>query len=284
MMAEGRQSLKNSPVDLWWPIDGSDEWLDRVDGVMAVELLRGMISEQDAHVERERAVLEIGVWKGGWTSAILMNVLDIRCDGVDPYPGGDDIRELLVDRLRALNLLDRFSLVSALADLPGDARYSMVHIDGEHTERSAMKDLAFAIDHPTDDGIVVVDDYRNFWFPGVASALYRFLDDRQMAMFTVTGQKAYLARPSHADRYYEFVRNAVSVSVDLPVWTHWGQWDDRRRYEQSPDVCGQRVLLCGVDSPRPKRHVSLYDLIPPVALRAASKGRRMWANGRRRRR
>ena len=44
--------------------------------------------------------------------------------------------------------------------------------------------------HLRDGGVIVVDDYRFSWFPGIASAMYGFVADRQWAPFLLTGNKA----------------------------------------------------------------------------------------------
>lgn len=261
---------------MWWPRDGSDEWLGRPDGVLATHLLRIMCDTRERSASQCEPVLEVGVWKGAWTQVVLKNVPGVSVDGVDPYPGYAEIGEAALESLRKLGVRDRFRLVSALSDLQPDARYSMVHLDGEHSECALELELQYADEHVVDDGIVVVDDYRNQWFPGVASALFRFLDNSDFRLFAVTGNKAYLARSGYASEYCIKVERTFSGSSELPVWTHWRQWDGESvQYVQSPSVRGQQVLLCGMVRPSaPSRRGRIArDLLPPVLTRALSTAR-----------
>ncbi len=264
-------------MNIWWPRDGSDEWLARVDGMLAVTLLGGLCRQRQLTSSECEPVLEVGVWKGAWTSVILMNLPEVQLDGVDPYPGFESVREHMEARLADLGVNGRFKLSASLTDLADDACFSMIHIDGEHSEKAVETELAYAADHLTDDGIVVVDDFRVSWFPGIASALFRFLGSSDLKMFAASEAKAYLARSPYADAYYEQLERAFAGSDDLPVRTHWRQLEDNDfDYIQWPEVGGQRVLLCGIGNPRSPSGIRrlAWDLLPPIAVRAIQRVKR----------
>jgi hypothetical protein len=206
-----------------------------------------------------------------------MNLPELQLQGVDPYPGYESVREHMLVRLMALGVNERFELSVSLAELPDEVNYSMIHIDAEHSEKAVELELAFAADHLADDGIVVVDDFRVSWFPGIASALFRFLGSSELKLFAVSGGKAYLARSPFSDAYYEHLERSFAGSKELPVWTHWRQWEGNDlEYMQLPEVCGQKVLLCGMSEPsslsRSRRLA--WDLLPPVAVRAIQRAKR----------
>lgn len=266
-------------MKIWSPSDGSDEWLSRSDCSLAVALLRGIYGEDRPTLEACETVLEVGVWKGAWTSVILVNFPQVRVDGVDPYPGSASVRTEMEARLTNLGISDRFRLAVSLKELPPEVRYSMIHIDGEHSEQAVTEDLAFASEHLVSDGVIIADDYRHSWFPGITSALFRFLNAGEFKLFAVSGNKAYLARTPYADKYYCLLQDSFAGSISLPVWTHWRQWDgDKVGYVQSPDVYGQRVLLCGMSAPlaASRQRRLAKDWLPPVIVRTLLKaGRRM---------
>lgn len=262
----------------WWPRDGSDEWLGRVDGTIAITLLNEIHCERNQKSLACEPVLEIGVWKGAWTSVILMNVPSIQVFGVDPYPNLAWVRDAMRERLSGLGISNRFRLAEALTDLAADAQYSMIHIDGEHSERAVTDDLSFAAEHLMIDGVIVVDDFRHPWFPGIASALFKFLKNNQFTLFAVSENKAYLARTPIADSYYILLQESFAGSKNLPVWTHWQEWDgDQLVYLQSPAVNDQRVLLCGMHAPSERSRIQRLasDLLPPIAVRALLKAKRL---------
>lgn len=265
-------------MSFFWPKDGSDEWLSRVDGILAIALLNEIICERNQRASAPEPVLEIGVWKGAWISVILMNVPSIQADGVDPYPNLAWCRDAMLARLADLRISNRFSLASTLTDLVPNAQYSMIHIDGEHSERAVTDDLSFAAKHLVSDGVIIVDDFRNLWFPGIASALFKFLSNTQFKLFAVSENKAYLASNATADRYYQLLQESFAGSKNLPVWTHWQEWDgDQLIYLQSPSVNGQRVLLCGMQVPSERswiRHLAT-NFFPPIAIRALLKAKRL---------
>lgn len=257
-------------MSIWWPNDGSDEWLSKADGLLAVTLLELQREKRALTSAMCEPVVEIGVWKGAWSSVVLMNLNDIEVKGVDPYPGYESIRRQMLARFEDLGVNERFTLVSNPDDLPKDETYSMIHIDGEHSEQAVETELRWAVEHLADGGIVVVDDFRHQWFPGIASALFRFLGQGLLKMFTVSGNKAYLARTGDADEYYNHLQEKFAGSKEIPVWTHYRQWDGEEvNYIQSPNVCGQRVLICGMTGPTSTTLVRrlAVGMLPPFAVR-----------------
>lgn len=47
----------------------------------------------------------------------------------------------------------------------------MIHADGLHTELQVLADLKNAESKLRDGGVMIVDDFRHAWFPGITSAL-----------------------------------------------------------------------------------------------------------------
>ena len=196
----------------WWPDDGSDEWLARTDGLLAVLLLRHLDTIRADQQHALEPVLEVGVWKGAWTTAILMNTSVGKVIGVDPYPNLAFVRDQVHSRIRSLNLDDRFLLVKSLDEVPEATTFSVIHLDGNHDEAPFESDLLFAAEHIADDGVIIVDDFRHFSFPGVASALYRNLEPCNLRIFAQTEMKAYLARRDAAENYRRFFSQAARES------------------------------------------------------------------------
>lgn len=191
--------------------------------------------------------MEIGVWKGAWSLGVLENVADSRVLGIDPYPGntGHEIRSILEGRVSDAGVGGRFRLVESLAtatSILGHEAPVLIHIDGEHTEVGAGKDLEWAGQSLSPDGLIVVDDYVHIWFPGIASAMHAFLRAADFRIVLVTENKAYLCRTSRHDEWYTRLEASLGNQSTVP-WFHYFGEGGTPRYIQVPDVLGSRVLL-----------------------------------------
>lgn len=266
--------MRDSPSSQqWWPSDGSDEWLTHLDGILSISFLKEIEKERQEKDLPLGPVLEIGVWKGAWSAIILKNIADIQVFGVDPYPNLDTVRNEMLTQMQNLGVAKRFSLARSTSELPLDNVYCMIHIDGAHTEKAVTDDLAFAERHLADDGVIVVDDYRHFWFPGVASALYRSLVDLDLRIFAATDGKAFLAKTSLAEHYYHATFLLTTAISNLKIAKSWGEADlsgISTAYEQPSTVLGQQIALLKVESPlrettsRPRFRRFVVALLPPV--------------------
>jgi hypothetical protein len=101
--------------------------------------------------------------------------------------GVHDVRILKADSLT----LTAADLVRAMP--AGDIR--MFSVDGGHTVRHVLNDLALASGTLARDGIVIVDDYYNPDWPGVNEGVARFLNNEvAFAPFGYGDNKLYLCR------------------------------------------------------------------------------------------
>lgn len=229
--------------DFFFPSDGSQEWLSVMDAELALLLL-----DLNSETRRRPAaphVLEIGVWKGAWSSVVLANVSDARVHGVDPYPGSiGEVRRTMEQRLRDLGVDDRFVLTADLASLPPNQHFDLIHIDGEHSEVAVWSDLAFARDHLAPGGIIILDDWSATVFPGIASALFRFLEPNDFRIFLVSANKAYVTRRSDSSAYSDWLLEHASRLQFSRLLRHFGDGDaEAHAYRQASDVLGQPVLI-----------------------------------------
>lgn len=228
-----------SKADPWWPSDGSDEWLPRIDGLLALRMLE-LISEDGAG-----NFLEVGVYKGAFSRLLLMN-LPANGVGIDPYPGRPELAEALQTKLNNENLSGRFMLTDSWAQLkelsPG-AAYSLIHVDGCHTEEAVAEDLSNSKDHLLPGGVIIVDDYRHFWFPGIAAAMHKFIRESRFKLCAVTSEKAYLVEEPYFALMQQNLKLAGRELAGVGVWHRWKDWDLNRAYDQPPNVNGHAPLL-----------------------------------------
>jgi hypothetical protein len=197
-------------------------------------------------------VLELGVFRGAFAQTVLMNNASSHVTGIDPYPflGGNEMRQEMLQELSDLNLTDRFALLEEWRSSPETARFDVLHIDGEHSEVALRRDLEEASKRIADDGMIVVDDVRHKWFPGVASATYSFLEQSEFCLLADSGQKFYLVR----EPFLEKARASFisTYQEHLAIYHNFSDFNLDARYLQLPDVGGNPVLLVREKSVPPK--------------------------------
>jgi len=169
--------------------DDATVWLSPLDARVGVAVVRAT----------GEAVLEIGVYRGGWSRAVLWNVPGARVIGIDPYPwnGGAETRVAALRTLAQAGVADRFTLHASwdeLAVATPDGRFDVVHVDGAHDEASVVADLDRAAAVLASGGALVVDDIRHLEYPGLVGALHRFLVKSDFRVVATTPQKAVVAR------------------------------------------------------------------------------------------
>ncbi len=83
----------------------------------------------------------------------------------------------------------------------GEAQFRFIHIDGGHSQAEALTDMQLCAAHLAPQGVMVVDDYENAYWPGVTAAVDAFLAAH--GDFTIladlnrhgaVGRKIYLVR------------------------------------------------------------------------------------------
>lgn len=267
-----------------FPTDGSAEWLRPKDLALAAAVLRTFPDER-------RTAVEIGVWKGAWSLGIAENVPKAVVLGVDPYPGlqGPEIRAVLDSRISATGLADRFRLFPSLADAASHVHPVtpvLIHVDGEHTEAGADADLQWSGQIIARDGLIIVDDYRHVWFPGISSAMHAFLGSANFRIVLVTENKAYLCRASHHSEWHAKLTQLLSTQSAVQWFNYLGE-GGTPTYIQAPDVLGQSVLLVLGDADvlpigdqTPSSFLGLVrraarELLPPVLHRGVRRVIRM---------
>jgi hypothetical protein len=253
------------------------DWLDAKDVAIAAGFVDFLF--------HDGTVLEVGVWTGGWSiSHMKATRSTVRVVGIDPFPGNPQIKTTLLANLRAEDLEERFSLYDSwdhLAREDGGLKFSLIHIDGRHTESSVSNDLEFAKEHLDEGGIIVVDDYANPYFPGVASGTHQFLVRNGFRPFLVTEGKMYISRAADSPRLWETSRKLLSDSGRIAWADHYSEPGLLAEHVQETEVLGQPIVLAlgthklSNPSRAPKRRLTRFAtksfvllLVPPLIAKA----------------
>lgn len=85
--------------------------------------------------------------------------------------------------------------------LPEDQKFRFIHVDAGHSKDEALHDLKLADRHLMDKGIISVDDYQHFRFPGVVEAVGIFMNENKNYSVAAdlnrrgaSGRKLYLVK------------------------------------------------------------------------------------------
>ena len=208
-----------------------EEWMIPKEALLANAIL-------NAFDENKRLAIEIGVLHGAWSLNVLRNVKSSSVLSIDPYPNLPNLKEKMLDRLKPYN----FILFAEHNDLITDEKAALIHIDGLHTEAAVFKDCKWAADNLAEDGVLIVDDYMQPIFPGVAAGWLKFVFDSAFVPFLCTGSKAYLTHKDNYEFWHSAMTNALSNQKTISWCNYLGE-GDTVPYISYPTIYGYKVIL-----------------------------------------
>lgn len=152
---------------------------------------------------------------------------------------------------------------SSAALTPDDTgtRCRIVHIDGGHEAADVHADLVVADRALIADGIVVLDDFHNFAWPGVAEGFFKFMHERpgRFAPLAIGFNKGLVCRPAaHAAWRARFIDDADPwiclprgpFSLKTVAFHDFETYVFHAPSRRSPDV--QRTLLTTLHQHKPR--------------------------------
>ena len=161
-------------------------------------------------------IAEVGVYKG--KSLALLGMLardEEQLYAFDAYP--EDYLQKTRDVVQQfcpwpLNLHyitgDTAAYTTAQLQDTLSGRLRLLHIDAGHEYHEVLHSLYLIAPFVSDDGIIIMDDYHDREFPGVAAAALDFClhaTPRQFAPFLIGGNKIYLCTPGNSTRYHKSI-------------------------------------------------------------------------------
>lgn len=183
---------------------------------------------------RDMRLLEIGVFQGAFMNTFLLNSPSWSAIGIDPYPGHPETRDYFFEQVSKLGLGKRINLFSNfdLLDSSESALFGLIHIDGEHSETGVTNDLERSIKYLSPQGIIAVDDIFHTAFPGISSAVYKFIHSNSISPFLISGDKMWLCFPDNFEKYSELAKNVLKDRcIDFNI-------DYQDFYDQSNSIAG----------------------------------------------
>ena len=177
-------------------------------------------------------LLEIGTFCG--KSGALLSLLassDEKVSLLDLFDGvvneekldTKDYRKMTLDKAR--RTLDRhgerYDLVAGnsleITSLIPVSPHRFIHIDGSHQYEVVKKDLLNSLKYLTKGGVIVLDDYRNFEFPGVGRAFWEFIHEHKMHLICSTPTKAYVTNSPLSLAYKAELQNLDKSTFPFKV-------------------------------------------------------------------
>jgi len=98
-------------------------------------------------------------------------------------------------------------------------------VDGGHTDYHTVNDIRIAQDTIGTDGVIVVDDFYNADWPGVAEGCHRFFileAARKVLPVAYGDNKLYLVRASEREKYMQFFGELAKRSLHHKRVSLWG--------------------------------------------------------------
>ena len=113
-------------------------------------------------------------------------------------------------------------------DLQFDSTLRMLHIDGCHEYSAVLNDLSLFSNKVGEFGVIVVDDFNDYEYPGVNAAVYDFINSRSniknWRIFAVGNNKVYLCQKSKMmffqSKTVDFIEKAkkeMGISFPIPM-------------------------------------------------------------------
>ena len=257
----------------FFDLSSASQWLDPVDLFLASRIARRLVTSHE-----QADVLEVGVYRGAWILSLGKNVPGMtRLVGIDPYPDEHaTLRFELPKRVAELGLTSCFRHYDSWEEMErGESPegqpnlYSLIHVDGDHTYEGVQRDLAFTQQWLAPGGVVIIDDFYNLYYPGIAAATYKWIDREQFAPFLLTTNKAYVTRTADRDMWRTFMRQSLEAS---PLWfseVPWRREGHGDEAERAISDIEESVLLCTDESGR-------TDLLPNPRDRLVRRLGREW--------
>jgi len=108
-------------------------------------------------------------------------------------------------------------------------------VDGCHTPGHTLNDLRLASQVLTDNGVIILDDFKNTEWPGVEEGLSTFLkENKSYCPFAVAYNKLYITTAAYIVEYQKYVQGISS------------RYSDKLTYQ---DIAGYKVLNMSLPAP-----------------------------------
>lgn len=212
---------------LTWYRDAVDKEVEGWFYPIDIIVLYGILNELQEKVSGD--ICEVGVAYG--KSAITLSNFKKKTDNLylyDIFP--DHVFERSKKNIEKFgvneNLIWRIEDTTKMSSADFQKPLRLLHIDGCHEHSAVLSDLQFFSGYMCDTGIIVLDDFNDYEYPGVNSAAIEFslakYNHKNWRVFAIGDNKAYMCQKSYASKYQVllagFLKRALqSMNVPFPL-------------------------------------------------------------------
>jgi hypothetical protein len=210
--------------------------MDRVHGWLLPEAARCIVCLHDSQRRNgvRGGVAEIGVHHGKLfillcllrdegEIAVGYDLFDQQDQNIDR--SGKGSLEILRDNLRQVNVgtshvkpitANSMELTGARVRTDSESPVRLFSIDGGHTAEITRNDLSIAAEAIADDGVIILDDFFNEAWPGVATGTAQFLRDhpQRLVPFAILGNKVFFARTEAAAESFRQILSRSDIVAE----------------------------------------------------------------------
>ena len=194
---------------------------NQVNGFCAIPTLQ-ILDYLDSVEPKNKGALEIGVHHGQFFIALNQLVpKELLSCAIDVF----DNQDLNIDRsgegnkpafIQNLWQYDRHKGENVLI-IEGDStneetfnnigKFHYISVDGGHTVEHVINDLTVAAKLLTPNGIVILDDYFNHWWPSVTEGALKFLGTNPILVpFATSPNKMWMCKLSYRNKYLDHIK------------------------------------------------------------------------------
>lgn len=213
-----------------WLQPGAARLVVKVAEIQVQSCVRGSVAEIGVH--EGRFFILLCLLRGEDEDAVAIDVFEQRHLNRDSSGRGN--RERLERNLRRyVSSGKRPIMISAdsRSISPSDviasagSRFRLFSIDGGHQAETVYHDLELAAGALCDGGVIVLDDYFNEGWPGVADGTNRFFstgNPPKLGAFAIVQNKVLISQHAHAEKYRKALTEAVKDNARIRESTLFG--------------------------------------------------------------
>lgn len=85
-------------------------------------------------------------------------------------------------------------------------KFHYISVDGGHMVEHVINDLSIAQKLVSSNGVVILDDYFNHWWPSVTEGVFKYLNNSPtLVPFATSQNKMWLCKLSYKIKYYNYI-------------------------------------------------------------------------------
>ena len=217
--------------------DYLDKAYDNIIGFCPAKTIWALDILENIDLNKDHGIMEIGVHHGRFFIAlnsivnssfqsVAIDVFGRQDLNIDASGEGD--LDIFLDNLSKYDIHRGSNVIVACGDstdhrtfnsLP--AEYKYISVDGGHTIEHVVNDMNLASKFISNEGVVIVDDYFNHWWPSVTEGIFKYMSSTPtLVPFMSTPNKLWFCKLSYKNRYYAHMNQIDSNKCCTKLFGH----------------------------------------------------------------